>query len=36
LQYHAVDVPQGTKAEQAEAINAPIERQVARVERSRR
>jgi multicomponent Na+:H+ antiporter subunit E len=36
LQYHAVDVPQGTKAEQAEAINAPIERQVARVERSGR
>lgn len=36
LQYHAVDVPEGTKPEQAEAINAPIERQVARVERSRR
>ena len=36
LQYHAVEVPDGTKSEQAEAINAPIERLVARIERSRR
>lgn len=35
LQYHAVEVPKGTKAEQAEAINAPIERLIAKVERSR-
>lgn len=36
LQYHAVEVPEGTKSEQAEAINAPIERLVARIERSGR
>jgi multicomponent Na+:H+ antiporter subunit E len=36
LQYHAVEVPEGTKSEQAEAINAPIERLVAKIERSRR
>lgn len=34
LQYHAVEVPKGTKAEQAEAINAPIERLIAKVERN--
>lgn len=36
LQYHAVSVPEGTKSEQAEAINAPIERLVARIERTGR
>ena len=36
LQYHAVEVPDGTKSEQAEAINAPIERLVAKIGRSRR
>lgn len=36
LQYHAVEVPEGTKPEQAEAINAPIERLVARIERTER
>lgn len=34
LQYHAVEVPEGTKDEQAEAINAPVERLIAKVERS--
>jgi multicomponent Na+:H+ antiporter subunit E len=36
LQYHAVEVPEGTKSEQAEAINAPIERLVAKIERGGR
>lgn len=32
LQYHAVSVPDGTKSEQAEAINAPTERLLARID----
>jgi multicomponent Na+:H+ antiporter subunit E len=33
LQYHAVSVPKGSKADQTEAINAPVERLVARIDR---
>jgi multicomponent Na+:H+ antiporter subunit E len=33
LQYHAVAVPSGDAAERAEAINAPVERLVARIDR---
>lgn len=36
LQYHAVEVPEGTKSEQAEVINAPIEWLVAKIERGGR
>jgi multicomponent Na+:H+ antiporter subunit E len=35
LQYHAVAVPDGTPEERAEAINAPIERWVRRIEGKR-
>jgi multicomponent Na+:H+ antiporter subunit E len=35
LQYHAVSVPRGTRRDKAAAINAPIERLVARLDRSR-
>lgn len=35
LQYHAVAVPHGTPEERAEAINAPIERWVRRIEGNR-
>lgn len=33
LQYHAIAVPEGSKAEQAEAINTPVERLIARIDR---
>jgi multicomponent Na+:H+ antiporter subunit E len=33
LQYHAVVVPSGSKPEQAEAINAPTERMLLRIDR---
>lgn len=33
LQYHAVSVPDGTKEEQAESINAPTERLLLRIDR---
>jgi multicomponent Na+:H+ antiporter subunit E len=33
LQYHAVSVPTGSKRNQSEAVNAPVERLIARIER---
>lgn len=36
LQYHAVAVPGGSKAAQAESINAPVERLLARIDRRNR
>lgn len=36
LQYHAVAVPHGDKQQQAEAINAPIERLIGRIDRRSR
>jgi multicomponent Na+:H+ antiporter subunit E len=36
LQYHAVAVPPGDKAEQADEINTPIERLLARIDRGDR